>query len=73
MKDIKIGALTFKPKAIKLIFLCLFVNVIVIGIMVLFKRITGNSLSLFVVYPLMLLPYLLMRKKIGKNLTEEQR
>lgn len=71
MKSIKIGALTFTAKAIKTIALCLFCNGVVIGLMVGFKKYTGNSLSLFIIYPLMFLPYLLARNEIRRNTIEE--
>jgi hypothetical protein len=71
MKSIKIGALTFTPKAIKTIALCLFCNGVLIGLMVALKKYTGNSLSLFIIYPLMFLPYLLGRNEIRRNTIEE--
>ncbi len=72
MKDIKIGTLTFKPKAIQKIIRCLFFNGLLIGLMVAYKKYTGDSLSLFIIYPLMFLPYLLSRKEIRRNLVEEK-
>jgi hypothetical protein len=71
MKDIKIGALTFKPMAIKKIALCLFLNGVLIGLMVVYRKYTGNSLSLFLIYPLMFLPYLLNLNGIRKNMIDE--
>lgn len=71
MKSVKIGALTFMPKAIKTIALCLFLNGILIGLMVAYKKYTGNSLGLFIIYPLMFLPYLLARNEIRRNTIEE--
>jgi hypothetical protein len=70
MKDVKIGALIFKPRAIKKIALCLFFNGVLIGLMVAYKKYTGNSPSILIVFPLMFLPYLLNRKEIRKNLQE---
>jgi hypothetical protein len=65
MKDVKLGALTFKPKAILLLALCLFFNGLLIGLMVAYKKYTGNSLSLFIIYPLMFVPYIVLRNKIA--------
>jgi len=70
MKNVKIGALTFKPKAILLIALCFFFNGLVIGVMVAYKKFTGDSISLFIIYPLMFVPYLLNRKGIMKNMID---
>ena len=71
MRDLKIGALTFKPTAIKRIALCLFLNGMLIGLMVAYKKYTGDSVSLFIIYPLMFLPYLLNRKTIRRNMLEK--
>ena len=71
MKDVKLGALTFKPKATLLIAVCLFFNGLLIGVMVAYKNLTGNSISLFIIYPLMFVPYLLNIKGIRNNMIED--
>jgi hypothetical protein len=71
MKDIKIGALTFKPRAIISIAWCLSFNVVMIGLMVACKKYTGDSPSLFIIYPLMFLPYLVKRKEISRYTIEK--
>ncbi|MEJ7560005.1 MAG: hypothetical protein WKF66_16955 [Pedobacter sp.] len=71
MKDIKIGVLTFKPRALRKIAMCLFFNGVLIGLMVAYKKYTGNPLNFFIIYPLLFLPFLLNRKEICKNVFED--
>jgi hypothetical protein len=66
MKDIKIGASTFKPKAMRIIALCFLFNVATIGAIVALKN-GGSSLSIFIIYPLLFMPYLFGIKGIRDN------
>lgn len=67
MKDIRIGALAFKPKAIRIIALCLLFNVVTIGAMVALKKNVGSPINIFIVYPLLFVPYLFGSKEIRAN------
>jgi hypothetical protein len=71
MKDVKIGRLIFKPRAIRNIAFCLFFNGIIIGLMVAHKQVTGASMSILIINPLMFLPYIFFWKEIRKYMIEE--
>jgi len=73
MKNIKIGQTTFKPKAIKQIILCLFLNGVLIGGMVAYTQISSKSVNIFIIFALMFLPYLLLKKEIPKNIIEDNK
>lgn len=66
MKDLKIGKLIFKKKALLLIAFCLFLNGITIGLMV-----ASESNHNFMFYYIsLLIPYILFYKTIKDNVIE---
>ena len=71
MKNIKIGQTTFKPKAIKQIILCLFLNGILIGGLVAYIQSSSKSVNILIVFALLILPYLLLKKEISKNMIKD--
>ncbi len=66
MRDLKIGKLIFKKKALLIILFCLFLNVINIGLMV--ACFSNKNFTLF--YAAFFIPYLLFFKTIKNNVIE---
>lgn len=73
MKDLKIGRLLIKKKALLIIALCLFINGMVIGAAVAFKQTTRQDLNVLVMYVAIFLPYILLFKSITSNIEESVR
>ena len=70
MKLLKIGKLIFNKKAILILTFCLFLNGVVIGASIAAKQLDDISISIFILMPLMFLPYVLLRKRISGNIEE---
>ncbi len=70
MKDLKIGKLLIKKKALITIAFCLFINGMVIGTSVAFKKTTLLDVNVLVLYGAIFLPYLFSSTTIKKNIIE---
>lgn len=68
MKELKVGSLVFKKKAVFLTAFCLFLNGMLIGAMVAYKQENAESLNFLPFYILFFLPYLLVIKPIKQNI-----
>ncbi len=66
----QIGKLKFNRKALRLIFLCLFLNGVIIGAMVAFFLDGGGAWVLPLLIGAMFLPYVTLRKVISQNIEE---
>ncbi|TXD53936.1 hypothetical protein [Polaribacter sp. IC063] len=70
MKSIQIGKLIFHKKAILAVTFCLFLNGVIIGALLAAKQLDDISVSIFIIMPLLFLPYVLLRKRISSNIQE---
>jgi|UPI00039B4276 hypothetical protein len=70
MKSIQIGKLVFYKKAILVVTFCLFLNGVVIGASIAAEQLDDISISIFILMPLLFLPYVLLRKRISNNIQE---
>ena len=68
MKTLKIGKLILNKKAIAFILFCLFLNGLLIGTMVAFGQDSSKTISPILILALMLAPYILFYKIIGRNI-----
>jgi len=70
MKDLKIGKIIIKVKAIIIIAFCLFLNGSVIGAAAAHTQVTETGINPLLIYILIFLPYIIMFKSIKNNITE---
>ena len=70
MKSIQIGKLIFTKKAILLLVFCLFLNGFILGGIVTYKQLDNGTINPVLLLLLLLLPYIIFIKKIGKNIKE---
>ncbi|MGJ1404603.1 MULTISPECIES: hypothetical protein [Sphingobacterium] len=70
MKDLKIGKIIIKVKAIIIIAFCLFLNGSVIGAVAAHTQVTEKGINSLLIYILIFLPYIIMFKSIKNNITE---
>ncbi len=70
MKSLKLGKLIFNRKALFLIASCLFFNGVFIGILVAYNQDSNEPTSVILILLMILLPYIISYKSIGKNIKE---
>ena len=70
MKPLKIGKIIIHKKALGVIAFCLLLNGISIGALVASNHNTEESISLFLLLIVLLLPYVLFYKKIAEHIEE---